>query len=66
MEWLVRPGPIEIPPVAARVHELPRIVDEYVFDAVVELVPPGGDLILGDRDRQWLIDHAAGMSPPEI
>ena len=66
LQWLVRPGPIEIPPLAERAKELPRIVDEYVFDAVVELAPAGGDIILGERDRQWLIHHAAAMSPSEI
>jgi hypothetical protein len=47
-------------------ERLPRIVDEYVFDAIVELAPPPRSLTLGDRDRQWLIEHAAAMSQSEI
>jgi hypothetical protein len=66
IQWLVRPGPIEIPSLAERANELPRVVDEYVFDAVVELAPPRRSLVLGERDRQWLIEHAAGMSLSEI
>ena len=66
MQWLVRPGPIEIPSLAERANELPRVVDEYVFDAVVELAPTRRSLVLAERDRQWLIEHAAGMSLSEI
>jgi len=28
LQWLVRPGPIEVPPLAERESEVPRIVDE--------------------------------------
>jgi hypothetical protein len=66
LQWLVRPGPIEIPPLSGRARELPRIVDEYVFDAVVELAQSRRDLVLAERDRQWLIEHAAAMSLSEI
>lgn len=62
LQWLVRPGPIEVPPLAERKAELPRIVDEYVFDAIVELAPTPQTLVLTDRDRQWLLEHAATMS----
>lgn len=36
-EWLVRPGPIEIPALATRVDEVPRIVEEFLHDVDVEL-----------------------------
>ena len=66
LPWLVRPGPIEIPPLAGRTSELPRIVDEYVSDAIVELSPGLGGLVLGQRDRAWLVERAATMSLSEI
>jgi hypothetical protein len=66
LRWLVRPGPIEVPDIAARVSDLPRIVDEYVFDAVVELAPSPGSLVLSEGDRQWLIENAATTSLSEI
>lgn len=66
LRWLVRPGPIEVPPLADRKSELPRIVDEYVFDAVVDLAPPPRSLALAERDRQWLIEHTAAMSLSEL
>jgi hypothetical protein len=61
---LVRPGPIEIPSIADRMSELPRIVDEYVFDAIVELAPPR-TLALNEQDRNWLVEHAATSSLAE-
>jgi hypothetical protein len=66
LRWLVRPGPIEVPPLTDRMSELPRIVDEYVFDAIVELPPPPRSLALTEHDRQWLIEHTAAMSLSEI
>jgi hypothetical protein len=66
LRWLVRPGPIEVPPLTDRMNELPRIVDEYVFDAIVELAPPPRSLALTEHDRQWLIEHTAAMSLSEI
>jgi len=66
LRWLVRPGPIEVPLLAERASDLPRIIDEYVFDAIVELAPPPRTLALGERDRQWLIERAAAMSLSEI
>jgi hypothetical protein len=66
LQWLVRPGPIVVPPIAARGSELPRIVDEYMFDAVIELKEPPRSLVLTEHDRAWLIDHAATMSLVEI
>lgn len=58
--WSV-PGPIEVPPLTDRMSELSRIVDEYVFDAIVELAPPPRSLALTERDRQWLIEHSAAL-----
>jgi hypothetical protein len=66
LQWLVRPGPIEVPSVVERLSELPRIVDEYVFDATRELAPPQGTLALDERDRSWLIAYAATTSLAEI
>lgn len=65
LRWLVRPGPIEVPSVAERMSELPRIVDEYVLDAIVELAPPQ-TLTLDERDRNWLIETARTSSLAEI
>jgi hypothetical protein len=65
LQWLVRPGPIEVPSIVTRAGELPRSVDEYVFDAIVELAPPR-DLTLNERDRNWLLEHAATSSLAEI
>jgi len=53
LQWLVRPGPIEVSPLTDRMSELPKIVDEYVLDAIVEVAPPRS-LALTERDRQWL------------
>jgi hypothetical protein len=66
LQWLVRPSPIEVPPLSERSAELPRIVDEYVFDAVVALVPAPGALVLTERDHRWLIEHAATMSISDV
>jgi hypothetical protein len=66
LQWLVRPGPIEIPALAERTSELPRIVDEYVFDAIIELAPAPHSLVLPERDRRWLIERAATMSVSNV
>jgi hypothetical protein len=66
LRWLVWPGPIEVPDIAARASDLSRIVDEYVFDAIVELAPAPRSLVLTERDRQWLIENAATTSLSEI
>jgi hypothetical protein len=65
LRWLVRPGPIEVPNIATRASEVPQIVDEYVFDALVELAPPR-DLTLNERDRNWLLEQAVTSSLAEI
>jgi hypothetical protein len=36
-----------------------------VFDAIVEIAPPP-DLTLDERDRKWLLEHAATSSLAEI
>jgi hypothetical protein len=66
LQWLVRPGPIMVPRLADRAHELPRIVDECVFEAVLELAPPPGTLALNERDREWLIEQASNMSLGDV
>jgi hypothetical protein len=66
LQWLVRPGPIVVPSIAERVSELPRVVDEYVLEAVVEIEPSPRSLVLTERDRDWLIAHAATMALAEI
>jgi hypothetical protein len=65
LQWLVRPGPIEVPSVHERISELPRVVDEYLFDAIVELAPTPM-LALNEQDRSWLIEHATMSSLAEI
>jgi hypothetical protein len=37
LQWLVRPGPIEIPSPLERRHDIPRIIEECMLDAVSEL-----------------------------
>jgi len=55
--FLTAPAPIHVPLLKDRVDELPRIIDEYVIDAVAEL----GTLETSftDADRRWVIEHAA-------
>jgi hypothetical protein len=56
-------GPIEVPPLHERATELPRIIDEYAFDAVAALreLPDS----FTSTDRAWVLEHAA-TSLPEI
>ncbi len=51
-------APIEIPPLAGRARELPRIVEEYAHDALAELGEPRGSFTAADRD--WVLAHEAG------
>jgi hypothetical protein len=55
--FLIRPEPIRLPLLSARMSELPRIVDEYVRDAIVELRVP--DVPFTDDDREWVLRCAA-------
>jgi hypothetical protein len=66
LAWLVRPGPIEVPALTERASEVPRIVDEYVFEAIVELAPTSRGLVLTERDRQWLLGEAFRISLAEL
>jgi hypothetical protein len=59
LQWLVRPGPIEIPPLLARVQDIPRIVDECMLDAVFAL-PWAAPL--AEADRTWLIASASSSN----
>lgn len=48
---------IEVPPLALREQELPRIVDEYADEAVAALgVIPSA---FTDDDRNWIVKHAS-------
>jgi len=53
LQWLVRPGPIEIPSLHERPEDIPRIVDEYLLDAVSAF--PWASR-LSEQDRAWLLD----------
>jgi hypothetical protein len=49
--------PIEVPRLSQRAADLPRIIDEYAYDAIARLnVPPER---FTPTDRQWILDHAA-------
>ncbi len=54
---LVRPAPICLPPLASRADELPRVIDEYVRDAIIEL--SAQDTGITDTDRAWIRERAA-------
>jgi hypothetical protein len=62
LQWLVRPGPIEVPSLLERPHDIPRIVDEGLLDAVSELP---GCAPLNEQDRAWLVDSASTLSDLE-
>jgi DNA-binding NtrC family response regulator len=51
------PPPIEVPPLTDRVHELPRIVEEYALDALHVLDAPRKSFTSADRD--WVLAHEA-------
>jgi hypothetical protein len=54
--FLVRPVPLLVPPLTARAHELPRIVDAYARDAIEAL---GADRArFTTADRRWVLDRA--------
>lgn len=49
--------PIEVPPLALRKTELPRIIEEYVCEAVAKLGAPRS--CFTESDYRWVIEHAA-------
>jgi hypothetical protein len=59
LQWLVRPGPIEIPSLHERRQDIPRIVDECLVDAVSE--HPWASAV-NQQDRAWLIDSASSST----
>lgn len=59
--FLLRPGPIVVPPLSARAGELPRIVDEFAHDALRDLA--AGVAEFTPRDRAWVIEHSASTLP---
>jgi len=59
--FLLRPVPLQIPPLSARTSDLPRIVEEYALDAIHEL---GADETVFTRaDRDWVIARSASTLP---
>ncbi len=53
--FLVRPVPLLVPPLTARPHELPRIVDAYARDAIEVL---GADRThFTTADQRWVLDR---------
>lgn len=66
LQWLVRPGPIEIPSLSERTGDLPRVVDEYVHDAMVALAMPPRSFAFAETDRRWLVEYAPTTSLSEI
>lgn len=53
--------PIVIPPLDQRARELPRIVEEYGYDATEALGVPRTDFLREDRD--WVTENAAESLP---
>jgi hypothetical protein len=49
--------PIQIPPLGRRIHELPRVIDEYAAEAAEELSLPRR--LFTSEDRAWVLKHAA-------
>jgi hypothetical protein len=49
--------PIDIPPLARRSPELPRVIDEYARDAIVEL--GATPTAFTKQDHAWVMEHAA-------
>jgi hypothetical protein len=63
LQWLVRPGPIEVPALLDRPQDVPRIIDECMLDAVSEL-PWAAPLTA--QDRAWLIATASSSTFSEL
>lgn len=59
--FLLRPVPLQIPPLRTRKGDLPRIIEEYALDAIHEL---GTDEAVFTRaDRDWVSAHSASTLP---
>jgi hypothetical protein len=63
LQWLVRPGSIEIPSLLERPQDIPRIVDECILDAVSDLAWASP---LTEQDRAWLIASASSSTFSEV
>jgi hypothetical protein len=59
--FLLRPVPLQIPPLSARTSDLPRIVEEYALDAINEL--GAEETALTPVDRDWVIAQSASTLP---
>lgn len=53
----IMPPPVEVPPLAVRGIELPRIIDEYAIDALAAIGAPNGAFT--DKDRCWVLQRSA-------
>jgi hypothetical protein len=53
--------PIRVPALSERASELPRIVDEYMLDAIAALQAPA--TTLGCAERAWILENAATTLP---
>ena len=66
--FLILPTPIRIPSLRTRMDELPRIIDEYGHDAVVELrarETRPREVSFTAADRAWVLDHSP-LTLPEL
>jgi len=54
--FLALPVPIQVPRLATRTRELPRIIDEYARDATAELLAPKATFTRADQ--QWVLENA--------
>lgn len=55
--FLALPVPIQVPTLAARAADLPRIVDEYARDAIATLDAFERDFT--EAERAWVVEHGA-------
>lgn len=55
---LVRPAPINVPPLASRAAEIDRVIAEYAADAIADLRAPRAAFTAADH--AWVRQHAAG------
>jgi hypothetical protein len=54
---LIVPAPIVLPALRSRANELPKIVDDYVLDAIATLLTPADGFT--PADRAWVLAHAS-------